>query len=413
MSKQDNNQHNSHSLMWKLLRQHISKSQLIGFSLASLVGLTIVIIAVQFHQDVKSMFNDEDSFLRKDFLIITRQVSSTSTIIGSSNEFTPQDIEDLEAQPWCRRVGKFSSNDYSIYATINLNGQHGQNVPDIGTMLFFESIPSDYLDVSPSDWKFDPNNPEIPVIISKDYLTLYNFGFAPSQGLPQVSETIVSKVPLQFTLRGNTNIETFKGRIIGFSSRLNTIVVPEEFMEWSNERFGSGLKRNPSRLIVEVNSPGNEKIGEYFYDHNYQVAGDKMQQSKAQGFLNMIVSIVIIVGIIISVLAFFILMLSIYLLLQKNTKKLQDLLILGYSPAQVSRTYINMVIYINCAVMVVSIILMLLMRAYYLPSLKAMGVSGGSIVIALIVAFIIMALITMGNVMAIKKKINSLWIQSS
>ena len=74
---------------------------------------------------------------------------------------------------------------------------------------------------------------------------------------------------------------------------------------------------------------------------------------------------------------------------------------------------INMVIYINCAVMVVSIILMLLMRAYYLPSLKAMGVSGGSIVIALIVAFIIMALITMGNVMAIKKKINSLWIQSS
>lgn len=413
MSKQKNKEHNSRSLMWKLLRQHISKSQLIGFSLASLVGLTIVIIAVQFHQDVKSMFNDEDSFLRKDYLIITRQVSSTSTIMGSSNEFSQQDIEDLEAQSWCRRVGKFSSNDYSIFATINLDGQNGQNAPNLGTMLFFESIPSEYLDVSASDWKFDPNNPEIPVIISKDYLTLYNFGFAPSQGLPQISETIVSKVPLLFTLRGNTHNETFRGRIIGFSSRLNTIVVPEEFMEWSNERFGSGLKRNPSRLIVEVNSPGNEKISEYFYDHSYQVAGDKMQQSKAQGFLNMIVSIVIIVGIIISVLAFFILMLSIYLLLQKNTKKLQDLLVLGYSPAQVSRTYINMVIYINCAVMVVSIILMLLMRAYYLPSLKAMGVSGGSIIIALIVAFIIMALITLGNVMAIKKKINSLWIQSA
>ena len=35
-------------LMWKLLRQHISKMQLVGFSVANLVGLTIVILAVQF-----------------------------------------------------------------------------------------------------------------------------------------------------------------------------------------------------------------------------------------------------------------------------------------------------------------------------------------------------------------------------
>ena len=138
-----------------------------------------------------------------------------------------------------------------------------------------------------------------------------------------------------------------------------------------------------------------------------------MNQSKAQGFLNIIVSIVIIVGIIISVLAFFILMLSIYLLLQKNTKKLQDLLVLGYSPSQVSRTYINMVIYINCAVMVVSVILMLLMRAYYLPMLNAMDVRGGSIILALIVAVVIMSLITLGNVLAIKRKIKDLWIQAS
>ena len=77
MSKKDNKDNADYSssvLMWKLLRKHISKSQLIGFSLASLVGLTIVILAVQFHQDVRPLFNDEDSFLRKDYLIITREV---------------------------------------------------------------------------------------------------------------------------------------------------------------------------------------------------------------------------------------------------------------------------------------------------------------------------------------------------
>lgn len=411
MSKNDNktqHDYSSRALMWKLQRKHISPSQLIGFSLASLVGLTIVILAVQFHQDVKPLFKDEDSFLRKDFMIITREVSTASTVLQGSNEFTASDIEDIEAQPWCRQVGKFSSNDYSVDASISVSGQ------GMRTMMFFESLPNEFLDVTDRHWKFDPNNPMIPVIISRDYLTLYNFGFAPSQGLPQASELAVSKaVNLRFTLRGNGQEQTFEGILVGFSSRLNTIVVPEDFMKWSNEKFGSNAIHNPSRLIVEVNSPGDERIGRYFSEHGYQVAGDKMNQSKAQGFLNIIVSIVIIVGIIISVLAFFILMLSIYLLLQKNTKKLQDLLVLGYSPSQVSRTYINMVIYINCAVMVISVILMLLMRAYYLPMLNAMDVRGGSIIMALIVAVVIMSLITLGNVLAIKRKIKDLWIQAS
>lgn len=405
MSNKDNKGKTSRMLMWKLLRKHISPSQLLGFSLASLVGLTIVILAVQFYLDVRQTFNDEDSFLKKDYLIITREVM----FVGGNNVFEPEAIKDIEAQPWCRKVGKFTSNDYSIYASFNMGGQSN----GLSTMLFFESIPNEFIDVTKDEWKFDPNKPVVPVIVSRDYLTLYNFGFATSQGLPQVSENVISNVRLHFTLRGNSNIEEFDGRIIGFSSRLNTILVPEEFMEWSNEKFGSGENRDPSRLIIEVNSPGDESIGKYLTEHGYQVAGDKMQQSKAQGFLYLVIWIVIGVGILISVLAFFILILSIYLLLQKNTKKLQDLLVLGYSPGQISKTYIYMVVFINIAVMILSIILMLLIRAKYLPYLKAMDINGASIVLSVIVAFIIMSLITLGNVLAIKRKIKALWIQKS
>ena len=355
MSKDSGNS-TSKGLMWKLLKKHISPSQLVGFSLASLIGLTIVILAVQFHQDVRPIFNDEESFIRKDYLIITKAVSTAGTLLGGKSDFSPEAIADIEAQPWCRKVGKFSSNDYSLYATLGVGGIGGRAM---GTMLFFESIPTEFIDVADRDWRFDPDKPEIPVIMSRDYLSLYNFGFAASQGLPQVSEGIVSSVPLEFTLRGNGNYDTLRGRIVGFSNRLNTIVVPEEFMQWSNKRYGSGLDRAPSRLRVEVNSPCDVKMQEYLSEHGYQVAGDKMQQGKAQYFLNLIVTIVIIVGIIISLLSFFVLMLSIYLLLQKNTKKLQDLLLLGYSPAQVSRTYISMVAAINAGVLVISVIIML------------------------------------------------------
>ena len=69
------------------------------------------------------------------------------------------------------------------------------------------------------------------------------------------------------------------------------------------------------------------------------------------------------------------------------------------------------IIAVNVAVLIASIVLMLLARSCYLPMLREMGTKGGSIVPALIVAVLIMGAITAGNVWAIRRKINSLWIQ--
>ena len=82
-------------LMWKLLRQHISKMQLVGFSVANLVGLTIVILAVQFYSDVLPVFNDQESFISKDYLIISRNLTSAGALMGGTSEFSDNDIAYL------------------------------------------------------------------------------------------------------------------------------------------------------------------------------------------------------------------------------------------------------------------------------------------------------------------------------
>ncbi|UKI43397.1 MAG: hypothetical protein L6U16_10030 [Porphyromonadaceae bacterium] len=147
-------------------------------------------------------------------------------------------------------------------------------------------------------------------------------------------------------------------------------------------------------------------------EHNYNIAGDKTNSGKTYYFLTVIVSIVVIVGVLISLLSFFVLMLSIYLLLQKNTKKLQDLLMLGYSPAEVSKPYIKMVLFINAAVLVASLVLMFIARTSYMVMLSGLGTKGGTIVASIVVAVLIMGTITTGNIIAIRRKIQSLWIQS-
>ena len=392
-------------IIWKLLRQHISKGQLIGFAIANLIGLTIVLLAVQFYRDVRPVFNDEESFIRKDYLIITRAVTGAGAMMGNNGEFTDADIRDLEEQPWCRQVGKFLNSDFAIDARLGVGNGHAMR-----SQFFFEAIPDEFIDIDPDEWGFNTAKPEVPVIISRDYLSLYNFGFAATQGMPRISEGQAEMIPLEFTLIGNGQRNIMPGRIVGFSNRLNTVIVPQEFMEWANRHYGTGIPQQPQRLIVEVNSPGDVKIEQYMDEHHYEVAGDKMSSSKANYFLTVISGIVIAVGVIISLLSFFVLMLSIYLLLQKNTSKIQDLLLLGYSPAQVSKHYITLVVALNAAVLMLAIVLMLFGRMTYMGMIRAFGVGGSSIWVSILVGILIMGAITAGNIHAIRQKINSLWL---
>ena len=392
-------------IIWKLLRQHISKGQLIGFAIANLIGLTIVLLAVQFYRDVRPVFNDEESFISKDYLIITRAVTGAGAMMGNNGEFSNDDISDLEQQPWCRQVGRFLNSDFAIDAQLGVGSGQAMH-----TQFFFEAIPDEFIDIDPNAWGFSLDKPEVPVVISRDYLSLYNFGFAATQGMPRISEGQAEMLPLQFTLSGNGKRKVMPGRIVGFSNRLNTVIVPEEFLEWANGYFGTGAVQLPQRLIVEVSSPGDVKIEQYMDEHHYEVAGDKMSSSKANYFLTIISGIVIAVGVIISLLSFFVLMLSIYLLLQKNTQKLQDLLLLGYSPDQVSRHYILLVVVINAAVLVLAIVLMLLGRLTYMDMIRAFGIGGAGIWVSILVGLLIMGAITAGNIIAIRRKVDSLWI---
>ena len=398
-------------LLWKLLKKHVSKSQMFGFALANIIGLTIVLLGVQFYQDVRNIFADEDSFMRKDYLVVTKRVGELNAIAtmmgGGANTFTDNELTQLRNEPWVRDVGEFSTSNYQVYGTISLAGQS----VSLRSSFFFEAVPDKFLDVKSKDWHFDPEHPQIPIIVSKDYLSLYNFGFAASQGMPQMSENMIGMVPIVFRLTGNNGTQDYlEGRIVGFSNRLNTIIVPQSFMDWSNKRYAPNADSQASRIIVEVSNPGDPAVESYMNSHGYEIAGDKLNSSKANRLLTIILSIVVAIGLVICILSFFILILSIFLLLQKNTQKLQNLLLLGYSPRQVSGMYVRMIVYINIAVYVLSIAAMLVARTYYLPLVQAFGAHNAGIEVAAAVGAALIAVITLGNVTAVRRKVRNLWL---
>ena len=68
------------SLVWKLLRQHISLPQLAGFFFANLCGMVIVLLSVQFYKDILPVFTEGDSFIKKDYIIVSKKVSTLGAL---------------------------------------------------------------------------------------------------------------------------------------------------------------------------------------------------------------------------------------------------------------------------------------------------------------------------------------------
>ena len=389
-------------LVWKLLRQHISIPQFIGFFFANLFGMLIVILGVQFYHDVKPVFTAKDSFLKADYLIMNKRIGMGSTLSGRSNHFTGAEYDEVAGQPFVRNAGKFTLADYQVFAVMGVQGHR-----IISSEIFIESIPDDFVEISGDDWHYEEGSHEVPVILPRSYINMYNFGYAQTRDMPKISDGMVGLIDFELRMRGNGHDENFHGRVVAFSNRLSSILVPQAFMEWSNGYFAPEAEQMPTRLIVEVNNPADERITQFLDEKGYEVETEQLDAEKTTYLLKVIVAIVIVIGLVIAVLSFYMLMLSVFLLVQKNSEKLQNLLLIGYKTSTVAWPYQCLTILLNAVVLVAAVIGVAVIRKYYMGIIEGIypQLADSSMLPAIIVGIVIFILVSFLNAFVVRRKI--------
>ena len=358
------------ALVWKLLRQHISIGQLTGFFLANLFGMMIVLLSVQFYKDVIPVFTEGDSFMKKDFIIATKKISTLGSFAGKSNTFSPEDIADLKKQSFTKTTGAFTPSQFKVSAGLGMQeaGIH------LSTDMFFESVPDEFVDIKLDKWHFDEETHTIPIIIPRNYLNLYNFGFAQSRSLPKLSEGLMGLIQMDIMMRGNGRVEQYKGNIVGFSNRLNTILVPQSFMDWANKNFAPNAEAQPARLIIEVNNPADPSIASYFQKKGYETEDGKLDAGKTTYFL-----------------------------------------LIGYSPNRVALPYQILTVGLNIIVLILSIGLVCWLRSYYVESIRLLfpQLETGSLWAAISMGIFLFLIVSVINILTVKRKVLSIWMHKS
>ena len=385
-------------LIWKLLRKHISVFELAVFFVANLIGMAVILAGIQIYSDLSPMLTGEKSLIGNDYMIISRPIERVG---GETPKISEEEIEALRGEAFVENLGIFASSKFRVDGGIEFKGKQ------LSTMMFFESVPNEFIDVDSEEWNYEKGDNIVPIILPRNYLNLYNFGFSQTQGLPNITEEMIKRVEISLRIMGNGHTDYYSGYVVGFSDRLNTILVPMSFMTWANDYYSEDYSGDATRLILEVQNPSAPEVVEYMTEHNF-VAEDKPSESnKALFLLQVCVAVIVCIGAVFSLLSIIILTLSIYLLLQKNVTKLENLVLIGYKPSYVAMPYILMTMILNVSIYLISIVLVSYGQGMYMGYIgKLFGVTlEASPATAIVAGLMLTAAITLFNFFIIYRKI--------
>ena len=328
--------------------------QVIGAAIGAIAGLFLLLSALQLYFDLQQLINGNRN--TDQYVLINKKVNLLNTL-GARSNFTEEEIANLEAQEFIDKVGVFIPNQYKVSASSQLFGFY--------TELFFESIDDEFIDINNGRWEWEPIDNELPIILSRDYLALYNFGFAPSQGLPQFTPSTISKVTLDINLSGNGLRKTFQGRIIGFSDRINSILVPKSFMVWANDKFGETSKPLSSRVIIKTMNPYAVELEHYLNEKKYEVSSGRLIGGQLTTLLKNVITIIAIIGFIMVLLSFLIFMLNFQLIISRSKEDISLLLQLGYKTQTISGVLIKFLLRLFGIVLLFTFISLFISRYFF------------------------------------------------
>ena len=319
------------------------------------VGVLLLLCCIQLYLNINVLLKDKNP--KKDgydYISVTKTITNEN--MAEDHSFSPKEIKELREQKNIVDASPLLANKFLVKAT-------GSSKLPFTTDLFLESLSDNFIDSIPDGFSWKEGQNVIPAIMSADYLELYNTVFAPSKDLPQFSDKSISSMYVQiecYTTAGTVKI--FKGHIVGLSSRINSVLVPGNFLEWANKNFANVTINKPQRIFLKTKDANSVELLNFIQQKNYNINKDKTKFGKVKQLLQAIVSGLSGFGVLVIVLAMVLFSFYLQLMIAKSKDNLQLLLTLGYSPNWLSKVVAKRWVPVYTLIVVIALISTMLLQ---------------------------------------------------
>jgi len=316
-------------LLSKLILRSAGRSRLWAAWAALAVGITLLLLAVMLWWNFKLVLEGRagaDS-LGSTFLTISKSVTDATMGQGAAaTHFTDAEIANVRAAPQVQDVGALTPAAFQVASSI----QSGEL--KFYTLLFLESAPDRFMDRAPENFTWTPGQAAVPIILSRDFLNMYNYVFAPSQGLPQLSENTIKAIGFRLEVGTGGVQQTFIASVAGFSDRISSVLVPQSFMDWGNKTLAPGSTVRPSRLIIRAKDPSDAAFVSFLEKSNYSTNAETLRWNRVRAIVQAVSGATGVLAILLIGIGALVFILFIELTMAKAQESVRLLLQIGYSP---------------------------------------------------------------------------------
>ncbi len=226
----------SNSKLGSCLVSRGPRRELFIASFGCFIGTTLLLLAIQIYQDATIYLENNEG--PKNYFTINKKIEGGALLNLAKKEesFDKKELDTISQLNGVQRIGGFVRNKFPITLYIWPSGKIGFGAA-AKTDLFFESIPDEFLDFIPKEWEWEENASIVPIMVPKFYLDLWNFGLAPSRvEYPALSTDAAKGMPIEIFI-GKNKETTLNGRFVAVSKSINSVLVPESFFNWANQKF--------------------------------------------------------------------------------------------------------------------------------------------------------------------------------
>ena len=260
------------------------------------------------------------------FYVVSKKNTLLNTFSKNISNISDKEINEIKNIKGVLDVGKVHTSSFRcrvmVFGNINFKSE-----------IFLEGIDDKFLDIDTTKFIWDSDSNSIPLVISREFLKLYNFGFAKSTGLPMLTEKTATLIPLSFEIDTNTGTRFFPSKIIGFTDRYLSLFVPSSFLRWANKTFTDEkpIERKSSKIIIELNDDNATPFFKYIDKNNYMLHNDNSVLSERVKLIEKFILFFLLLGIFMICISLFFIFLSNQIIFEKEILNITELRLVGFS----------------------------------------------------------------------------------
>lgn len=354
--------------MRQLFFKYQNKKQLTLALVGTFLGLFFLFTSLHFLHKIYT-YGENSEMLSKNTIVIQKKVTS-GPLLGLNNpEFSDEQIDEVRSMEFVESCDPIRSNTFDVVLSID-----DPLIPAFNSNIYVQSVHEDYLDVKTDHWDWDEGSKTLPIIMPRDFLMMMN-NFLSASNIPQLSDDLVLDLKIDLNIGPRNYRETIHSRIVGFTNELSSILVPESFLIWANQKYGEKEKEVISQLVVKSKDGQFGLLENYLEENEFESKKSQLLIAKLKSTLGVLLTIISVISLLAVFLSMLVLIQYLQLIMTKNDYEIRTLLRLGHSPNQLIKVFLRYFMSLFSVVAVLSLLLFIPAKYYLQQIFISNGIS--------------------------------------